>query len=224
MPLRHGWHSQSRKRQRGPHRRHYSYIQSLEDRVAYLESQLAERGNPGFQSTSDEFAQMAPSWRSSSRDPIEQVVSKSLDAHTFYNTTTTSHGQFLLRSLLAEPIRSVSQTSKQNDHQALLDELPSETQARLPGRDGATRLIEPTSSIANSFLPSYHRRMTFPHQPRRFIMRPWKTTTCFWVALQCRRVCSARTSSLPQQSCCSTGRILHFPYPGQIATLLRQSG
>ncbi|KAG6367401.1 hypothetical protein INS49_001590 [Diaporthe citri] len=119
----------------------FSYIQSLEDRVAFLESQLADRAKLDFQSTSEKFPPMPPSGRSSSRDPIEQVASKSLDADVFYNTITTSNGQSLLRSLLAEPIGSVSQTSKPNDHRALLDELPSETRALLPGRDGATRLI-----------------------------------------------------------------------------------
>ncbi|KAI7785818.1 Positive regulator of purine utilization [Diaporthe eres] len=101
------------------------YIQSLEDRVAYLESRLAYRESLDFQSTSEDCPPMPPSERSSSRDPIEQVVSKSLDADVFYNTITTSNGQSLLRSLLAEPIRSVSQTSKPNDNRALLDELPS---------------------------------------------------------------------------------------------------
>lgn len=96
---------------------------------------------------------MPPSGRSSSRDPIEQVVSKSLDADVFYNTITTSNGQSLLRSLLAEPIRSVSQTSKPNDYRALLDELPSETQALLPSRDGAMRLIDAYFEHCEFFSP-----------------------------------------------------------------------
>lgn len=131
----------------------FSYIQSLEERVAYLESQLADRESLDVQSTSDEFIPMPPDERSSSRDPIEQVMSKSLNADVFYNTITTSNGQSLLRSLLAEPIRSVSQTSKATDHRALLDELPSETQALLPGRDGARRLIDAYFEHCEFFSP-----------------------------------------------------------------------
>lgn len=61
----------------------FSYIQSLEDRVAYLESRLADRESLDFQSTSEDCPPMPPSERSSSGDPIEQVVSKSLDADVF---------------------------------------------------------------------------------------------------------------------------------------------
>lgn len=139
----------------------FSYIQSLEDRVAYLESQLADRESLDFQSTSENVPPMPPSGRSSSRDPIEQVVSKSLDADVFYNTITTSNGQSLLRVLLAEPIRSVSQTSKPNDHRALLDELPSETRALLPGRDGAMRLIDAYFEHCEFFSPIISSKAEF---------------------------------------------------------------
>lgn len=96
---------------------------------------------------------MPPGGRSSSRDPIEQVMSQTLDADVFYNTITTSNGQSLLRSLLAEPIRSVSRTPKPKDHRALLGELPSETRARLPGRDGAMQLIDAYFEHCEFFSP-----------------------------------------------------------------------
>ncbi|KAJ0124485.1 transcription factor [Diaporthe amygdali] len=80
-------------------------------------------------------------------------MSKSLDRDVFYNTITTSNGQSLLRSLLSEPIRCVSRTSKPNDHRALLDELPNETQAALPSRDGAVRLTDAYFEHCEFFSP-----------------------------------------------------------------------
>lgn len=98
---------------------------------------------------------------SSSRDPIEQVVSQSLDADVFYNTITTANGPSLLLSLLAEPIRSVSQTSKPKDHRALLDESASEAQAPLPGRDGAKILIDAYFEHCEFFSPIISSEETF---------------------------------------------------------------
>lgn len=129
--------------------------------MAYLESQLIERESLDIQATSGEFAAMAPSRRSSSRDPIEQVMSKALDTDVFYNTITTFNGQALLRSLLAEPIRSASQNSKLNDHRTLLDELPSETQALLPSQDGAKRLIDAYFEHCEFFSPILSSKNAF---------------------------------------------------------------
>lgn len=130
----------------------FSYIQSLEDRVAYLESQLENQGSLDLQSNSEESAESRQGRTSSSRDPIELVVSRSLDADVFYNAITTSNGQSLLRLLLAEPIRSVSQTSRPKDHRAILDELPSEA-ASLPSRDGGKRLIDAYFEHCEFFSP-----------------------------------------------------------------------
>ncbi|KAG8167892.1 hypothetical protein KVR01_003581 [Diaporthe batatas] len=129
-----------------------SYIQSLEDRVAYLESQLESRGSLDFQSNSEDSAEPRQGG-TSCRDPIELVLSQSLNTDVFYNTIATSNGQSLLRLLLAEPVRSVLQTSRPEDHRAVLDELPSDAQASLPSRDGAKRLIDTYFEHCEFFSP-----------------------------------------------------------------------
>ncbi|WQF87035.1 hypothetical protein CDEST_12049 [Colletotrichum destructivum] len=130
-----------------------SYIKSLEDRVAYLETQLASREAMNLESASADFAPSPLSWNCSSRDPIEQVFYQSLEGGVFFNSITTPNGQSLLRSLLAEPLRSVSQTPKQSDHRSLLDELPGETRAALPSRDATGRLIEAYFEHCEFFSP-----------------------------------------------------------------------
>ncbi|KAK1962331.1 hypothetical protein LY78DRAFT_705865 [Colletotrichum sublineola] len=128
-----------------------SYIKSLEDRVAYLESQLTNRETLNPRSPLTEFASSGDG--SLSRDPVDQVAFRSLRTDAFYNTITTSTGQSLLRSLLAEPIRSVSQTSKQSDHRSLLDALPNATEAALPSRDAAVRLVDAYFEHCEFFSP-----------------------------------------------------------------------
>ncbi|KAK2038868.1 hypothetical protein LZ31DRAFT_579274 [Colletotrichum somersetense] len=128
-----------------------SYIKSLEDRIAYLESQLASRETLNPQ---QHFTELASSSDGSlPRDPVDQVTFQSLETDAFYSTVTTPIGQSLLRSLLAEPIRSVSQTCRQSDHRSLLDALPNATEAALPTRDAALRLVDAYFEHCEFFSP-----------------------------------------------------------------------
>ncbi|KAK1993330.1 hypothetical protein LX36DRAFT_258148 [Colletotrichum falcatum] len=129
-----------------------SYIKSLEDRVAYLESQLANRETPNPQSS---FTALASSGDNSlsSRDPVDQVAFQSLETDAFYNNMATPVGQSLLRSLLAEPIRSVSQTPRHSDHRSLLGVLPNAPEVALPTRDAAVRLVDAYFEHCEFFSP-----------------------------------------------------------------------
>ncbi|KAH6687190.1 fungal-specific transcription factor domain-containing protein [Plectosphaerella plurivora] len=87
------------------------------------------------------------------RDPVDQVALHSLENNTFSNSIVSPDGQSLLRSLLAEPIRSVSQSTRRADHRSLLDELPYEARAGFPGPDAATRLIDAYFEHCEFFSP-----------------------------------------------------------------------
>jgi transcription factor-like protein len=134
-----------------------SYIKSLEDRVSYLETQIASRELIDMNSSPGGFLS-APLTTESHlhhglRDPVNQVALHSLEGNTFANSIVSPDGQSLLRSLLAEPIRSVSQSTRQSDHRSLLDELPYEARAGFPGPDAATRLIDAYFEHCEFFSP-----------------------------------------------------------------------
>jgi hypothetical protein len=129
-----------------------SYIKSLEDRVAHLETQLANananananRGLGGQLSSPDTAA-----------DPGSL---HSFQSNSFASSIVAPpHGQSLLGSLLAGPIRSantMAQASSGEAHrQTLLEELPYEPRAGLPSQDAATRLIEAYFEHCEFFCP-----------------------------------------------------------------------
>lgn len=134
-----------------------SYIKSLEDRVAYLETQLASRGLMDLPPSLGDFTTSVLPTTSHAgdnlRDPVEQVALHSLESNNFSNSIVSPDGQSLLRSLLAEPIRSVSQSTRRADHRSLLDELPYEARAGFPGPDAASRLIDAYFEHCEFFSP-----------------------------------------------------------------------
>ncbi|TDZ24689.1 Positive regulator of purine utilization [Colletotrichum orbiculare MAFF 240422] len=120
---------------------------NLNQALAYSRESIAVDSTP---------AELTPSpldHMSQSRDPIEEVVARTLNSNLLHDHPSTVNGQSLLRSLLSEPLRSVSRTSKTTNHRSLLDELPNDTRAALPSRDGATHLIDAYFEHCEFFSP-----------------------------------------------------------------------
>ncbi|KAM0332525.1 hypothetical protein ACHAQA_002808 [Verticillium albo-atrum] len=131
-----------------------SYIKSLEDRVAYLETQLATRDSMMDLHASTRYVSPTPLAGSSlPRDPVDQIALHSLEGNPFYSSIVTTDGQSLLRSLLAEPMRSVAQSNKPTDHRSLLDQLPGEIRAEFPGQEASARLMEAYFEHCEFFSP-----------------------------------------------------------------------
>ncbi|KAF7556156.1 hypothetical protein G7Z17_g1636 [Cylindrodendrum hubeiense] len=141
-----------------------SYMKNLEDRIAYLETQLAAHGIEDVDMLSVEFSPadtadsgpasaISPETDGESEDLVGQIALNCLQPHAFSQGITNQNGLSLLRSLLSDPMGKVSWTEKKSDNRSLLDELPRETLVSVPRREVAGRLIDTYFEHCNFFSP-----------------------------------------------------------------------
>ncbi|KAI9737353.1 MAG: hypothetical protein M1834_009507 [Cirrosporium novae-zelandiae] len=155
-----------------------SYLQSLEDRIAFLEIQLRQHGISDYDDPQGN--ETVPPWASNNPSPMsresvsaapflsdgraEQILNQasfvSLYAGSFPRYIGTGSGLPLLRLLLAEiqPSTTVEISSNGGEHQSLLDSLSQETPLqRLPTYKSAEELISIYFEHSDFFSPILHR-------------------------------------------------------------------
>ena len=146
----------------------YSYMKSLEDRVAYLETQLMAHGIQDIGTTRTglstpdriDFAVTAAPLQEShaqqsplSQDLVEQIAHGSLQRNLFAESVTNRDGVSLLSSLLADPIARTLRSDSVSDHHVLLHELPFEPRASMPPKNAAAKLIDTYFEHCDFFSP-----------------------------------------------------------------------
>ncbi|KAI9150701.1 putative transporter [Paramyrothecium foliicola] len=136
------------------------YIKTLEDRVAYLKSQLASRKPPPLEATTALIDQSPLPG-----DPIGQLALQFLGADNFSAGLAFPDGQSLLRLLLAEPIRNLTKPNQQPSHRSLLEELPYRARPVLPKLDAATYLIDAHFEHSEFFCPILSSKEDFLSAP-----------------------------------------------------------
>lgn len=137
-------------------------MKSLEDRIAYLETQLishgipdVERTYPGFSpegtvlSTAPFTAHEEAPPREVPQDFVQQIALGSLESESL----VTRDGLSLLSSLLAGPVSRTLRSEGRSDHHSLLNELPYETRASMPPKEAATRLVNTYFEHCDFFSP-----------------------------------------------------------------------
>ncbi|KAH6988589.1 fungal-specific transcription factor domain-containing protein [Ilyonectria destructans] len=112
-----------------------SYMKSLEDRIAYLETQLTAHGIED------------------SEDLVGRIALNCLQPHAFSQGIVNQNGLSVLRSLLSDPMIKVSWAEKKSDNHSLLDELPRETSVGMPRQEVAGRLVDTYFEHCNFFSP-----------------------------------------------------------------------
>lgn len=139
-------------------------MKSLEDRVAYLETQLIAHGISDIDTTAwfspQEGAINGPaitaSDAASAQDSLQDFVGElargAIQAEPFAHSVTDRSGLSLLTSLLADP---VSRTLRNEDasHHTLLQDLPYETRASIPPIEAASKLISTYFEHCDFFSP-----------------------------------------------------------------------
>ncbi|KAF6806581.1 transcription factor [Colletotrichum sojae] len=146
-----------------------SYIKSLEDRVAYLETQLMSHGihdqqndTPGstdFSALVNHAVSHSPPSQGHSNQPqpeedlVGQIVLNSLRPHHFPTAIANHNGLSLLNSLLSGPMTKVSRPGLGPDHRTLFDELPYEARVDMPRGEAANHLIDIYFEHCNFFSP-----------------------------------------------------------------------
>ncbi|KPM41805.1 hypothetical protein AK830_g4688 [Neonectria ditissima] len=142
-----------------------SYMKSLEDRIAYLETQLIAHGIEDVDMLPADFSPAADNPESvsastfsqetdaDSEDLVRRIALNCLQPHTFPEGIVNQNGLSLLRSLLSDSITKVSWTEKKSDNHSLLDELPRETYTRVPRKEVANRLVDTYFEHCNFFSP-----------------------------------------------------------------------
>ncbi|RSL71570.1 hypothetical protein CEP54_001342 [Fusarium duplospermum] len=140
-----------------------SLIKSLEDRIAYLESQLMshsihdqQHDTPGSADFSTTVSHLPPSQVQSStpdQDLVGQITLDSLRGDHFPSAIVSHNGLSLLNSLLSGPITNVSRPGLKPDHRTLLDDLPYQTRVDMPQGEAASRLIDTYFEHCNFFSP-----------------------------------------------------------------------
>ncbi|CAH0057323.1 unnamed protein product [Clonostachys solani] len=143
-----------------------SYIKNLEDRVAYLETQLLSHGIHDFEAPSSGFTPLTSNSLDLSSDPntihelgrqpddlVGQIPLECIQSESFTTSITGYNGLSLLRSLLADPIAKAMAGNNQSDHHALLHELPYETRASMPPKEATVRLVDTYFEHCDFFSP-----------------------------------------------------------------------
>lgn len=163
-------------------------MKSLEDRVAYLETQLIAHGIPNADTTAwfspqdatvDGAGVMAYDAQDDApHDFTSDLARGTLPAEPFAQSLVNKNGLSLLSSLLAGPV-SRTLRNEGASHHALLHDLPYETRTSIPPIEAASRLIHtyfehcdffsPILSSESDFLtmiePLYDTREAEPSKP-----------------------------------------------------------
>lgn len=137
-------------------------MKSLEDRVAYLETQLIAHGISNADATAwfsprdatvDGPAAMAYDAQDDTpHDFTSDLARGALSADPFAQSLVNKNGLSLLSSLLADPV-SRTLRSEGASHHALLHDLPYETRASIPPIEAASRLIHTYFEHCDFFSP-----------------------------------------------------------------------
>lgn len=140
-------------------------MKSLEDRVAYLETQLMSHGIQDVEMLSTGFSPLngndLPSASTSPQevegqqpeDLLAHVALECMQPDVFTTSLVNRNGLSLLRSLLADPLAKALQNAGNSDHHSLLEGLPYETRAAMPPRDASHRLIDTYFEHCDFFSP-----------------------------------------------------------------------
>ncbi|KAL2811061.1 fungal-specific transcription factor domain-containing protein [Aspergillus granulosus] len=147
-----------------------SYVRSLEDQIAYLETQLAAHGvdyrpsmtpsviSAGRSIASPGFSNGA---REGSGDLIGQIADDCARTQPFSTGILNKNGLYLLQSLLSDPMSRVAQAKHQSDSHSLLDELPSDELPAVPRRETADKFADVYFEHCNFFSPIFSSKHEF---------------------------------------------------------------
>jgi hypothetical protein len=146
-------------------------MKSLEDRVAYLETQLMAHGiqdigtartdlstpdridSPLIKHTPPPTQDSQARQSALPQDLVEQIAQGSLQRNLFAESVTNRDGLSLLSSLLADPVARTLRSDGASDHHVLLHQLPFEPRASVPPRTAAAKLIDTYFEHCDFFSP-----------------------------------------------------------------------
>jgi len=145
----------------------YSYIKSLEDRIAYLEDQLEVRVPEDDRVAgpiAGDIGSLSLPPQSVEGGNIYEIVNEAA-LHCFQTAssqnTIDAEGQLLLHSF-PESIGRASPSARPLDgHRSLLSELPYKAQAAFPGREATSRLVNTYFEHADFFSPTITSKEDF---------------------------------------------------------------
>ncbi|KAJ5093563.1 fungal-specific transcription factor domain-containing protein [Penicillium angulare] len=138
-----------------------SYVKSLEDRIAFLETQPPAPHFPvSVEANVDPSSRLSHDNVEEPADLVGQIASDSLWRQPFFARNKNHDGFSLLQSLLSGPVSRLPLNERSDSH-ALLDEMPSETTPAIPGRDVAEKLLDIYFEHCDFFSPILSSRENF---------------------------------------------------------------